>query len=107
MKTITGTWLRPDGTPAANATLLLKLSADENSSGGQVGAGAQLSITLDNTGSIPAGTQILANDELTPAGSFYHAIVQDGTYGTLYRERLTIAGASPISLNSIVPTGTP
>jgi hypothetical protein len=68
---------------------------------------ALISIVLDLTGSIPAGTQVWANDELSPANTFYHLTVQDGTSGTAYRERLTIAGNSPINLNSIVPTGTP
>ena len=106
MKTIQGTWLREDGTPAAGAILTLKLSQDASSSSGQIMT-ALLSITLDNTGSIPAGTQVWACDELQPAGLFYHATIQDGTSGTAYRERLVIAGNSPINLNSLVPTGTP
>ncbi len=106
MKQISGSFLREDGSPAAGATLTLKLSQDASSPSGQVMA-ALISIILDSTGSIPAGTQIWANDELSPATTFYHATVQDGTSGTAYMERLTIAGNSPINLNSIVPTGTP
>ena len=108
MKTITGTWLHADGTPAAGGLLTLLLSQDANLSagGGQVEKAA-IAITLDSTGSIPAGTQILANDELLPSGTFYHVIVTDSTFGTSYRERLTIAGNSPINLNSLVPTNTP
>jgi len=106
MKQITGTWLREDGTPAAGATLTLKLSQDASSPSGQIMA-ALISILLDSTGSIPAGTQIWANDELQPSITSYHTTVQDGTSGTAYRERLVIAGNSPISLNAIVPSGTP
>jgi len=106
MKTITGSFLREDGTPAAGATLTLKLSQDASSPSGQIMA-ALISITLDQNGAIPVGTQIWANDELQPPGTVYHVTVQDGTSGTAYKERLTIAGASPISLNSLVPTGTP
>lgn len=106
MKTIQGTWLREDGSPASGATLTLKLSQDASSPSGQIMA-ALIAITLDSTGSIPAGTQIWACDELQPSGLFYHATIQDGTSGTAYRERLVIAGNSPISLNAIVPSGTP
>ena len=106
MKTIQGTWLREDGSPAAGATLTLKLNQDASSPTGQIMA-ALISIVLDSTGSIPSGTQIWCNDELLPATTFYHATIQDGTSGTAYRERLVIAGSSPISLNSLVPTGTP
>ena len=106
MKQISGTFLREDGSPAAGATLTLKLSQDASSPSGQVMA-ALISLLLDQTGSIPSGTQVWANDELSPATTFYHLTVQDGSSGTAYRERLTIAGASPINLNSLVPTGTP
>lgn len=106
MKTITGSFLREDGTPAAGAILTLKLSQDASSSAGQI-MQAQLSITLDQNGAIPSATQIWANDELQPVGTYYHVTVTDGTYGTAYKERLTIAGVSPISLNNLVPTGTP
>jgi len=106
VKQISGTFLREDGSPAAGATLTLKLNQDASSPSGQVMA-ALISIVLDQTGSIPAGTQVWANDELSPATTFYHATVQDGTSGTAYRERLVIAGNSPISLNAIVPSGTP
>ena len=106
MKQISGTFLREDGSPAAGATLTLKLNQDASSPSGQVMA-ALISILLDSTGSIPAGTQVWANDELSPATTFYHVTVQDGTSGTAYRERLTIAGNSPINLSSLVPTGTP
>ena len=106
MKQISGTFLREDGSPASGAILTLKLSQDASSPSGQILA-ALISIVLDQTGSIPAGTQIWACDELQPSGLFYHATVQDGTSGTAYRERLVIAGNSPINLNSIVPTGTP
>lgn len=106
MKQITGTWLREDGSPASGAILTLKLNQDASSPSSQIMA-ALISIVLDSTGSIPANTQVWANDELSPTTTFYHLTVQDGTSGTAYRERLTITGNSPINLNSLVPTGTP
>jgi hypothetical protein len=106
VKQISGTFLREDGSPASGATLTLKLNQDASSPSGQIMA-ALISIVLDSTGNIPSGTQIWCNDELSPATTFYHATVQDGSSGTAYRERLVIAGNSPINLNSIVPAGTP
>lgn len=106
MKTITGAFLRPDGSPAANAKLLLKLSQDASSPNGQIEA-SQVTVQLDVNGNIPANTQVWANDELQPAGTFYHVVLADNTFGTTYKERLTISGNSPININTLVPTGTP
>ena len=104
MKTIIGQFLRPDGSPAAGATLYLLLSQDAvATSPMETITHARIPITLDANGNIPAGTVIWANDELLPVGTYFHVVVIDGTYGKCFDERLTISGASPINLNAIAP----
>jgi len=97
----------PDGTIAANGRLLLSLSQNAmiTSGGGQVYSTIPVVIDLDATGKIPAGTQIWANDELTPTGTTYLANLQDkfatrlDTLGSW-----SIAGASPIDVSQIAPS---
>lgn len=104
MKTITGQFLRPDGTPAANATLYLLLSQDVvATSPMETIVHARIPITLDANGNIPVGTQVWCNDEVQPNGTYYHVVVVDGSYGKCFDKRLVIAGASPVNINSLVP----
>ena len=104
MKTITGQFLRPDGSVAAGATLFLLLSQDAvASSPMETITHARVSITLDANGNIPGGTTIFANDELLPAGTYYHVVVVDPSFGKCFDERLTIAGASPINISLVPP----
>jgi hypothetical protein len=104
MKTITGTFVRPDGSPAANAILELLLSQDAvTTSPMAVLVHGRIPIQLDANGSIPAGTQIAAVDEILPVGCYYRVVVLDPVYGKCYDERLFIQGASPISISSLVP----
>ncbi len=104
MKTIQGKFSRADGTPAVNGVLSFLLSQDAvNPSVGFV-EHTLLQITLDNTGAIPAGTQIFANDELLPATTWYHLTLNDGENGIVYDEHIFITGDSPINLNLIPPT---
>ncbi|SRR6266849_1114128 len=104
MKTIIGSFTRPDGSPAANATLYLLLSQDVvASSPMQVILHARVAFTLDANGNVPPGTQWLANDEVNPQGTFTHLTVVDLVYGKIYDERLVVQGPSPINLASLVP----
>ena len=103
MKTIIGTFVRPDGTVASGATLTLLISQDAVASGQGVIEHAPVTVTLDDTGSIPADTTIWANDELLPSGTYYVVSVKDQDYGQIYFERLTISGFSPIDLSTIAP----
>lgn len=104
MKTITGQWKFPDGSAAANAILYLQLSQDAVVVGQNQVAPRVLAIALDGTGSIPANTQIFANDELNPEGTVYIVSVIAPGGGKIYGPDLyNIAGASPINLNNSIP----
>lgn len=108
MKTITSSvaFQGPSGTVAAKGYLLLSLSQNAKiiSGGGQVYSNLPIIIQLDANGLIPAGTQIFANDELTPTTT-YLVDLQDvnrsrlDTLGAWY-----ISGASPIDVSQQTPT---
>lgn len=102
MKTITGTFRHPDGAPASKEIVVFTLSQDAMI----IGNGAQveplpIKIQLDANGAIPAGTQILANDELHPDGTYYHVRI---TSGNGYYEQFQLIGSSPININALVPS---
>lgn len=64
------------GGPVANGSVVLTLSnpsATITATGGA--ATPQYTINLDANGNIPTGTQVLGNNELSPAGTFYTAQV--------------------------------
>lgn len=104
MKTITGSFARPDGSPAANATLYLLLSQDVvASSPMEVIVHARFSVQLDSNGNIPAGTQFWCNDEVNPQGTFTHVVCVDPVFGKCFDERLVLQGASPVNIASLVP----
>jgi hypothetical protein len=105
-KTITGTWNYPNGQPAAGAILTLQLSQDGEGPSSQL-LHVPVKITLDNTGSIPAGMGVFANDQIQPAGTYYIVSVKDPVFGQVYFERLSISGTSPINLNALVPASKP
>jgi hypothetical protein len=104
MKVIQGTFLRPDGSPAAGALLEFLLShAATNASVGHV-LHSLFTVTLDGTGSVPPATQIWCNDELVGPGGVattYRVVVKDPTFGTVFDEIMSITGQSPINLNAI------
>ncbi len=60
-------------------------------------------IELDSDGRIPDGTEIVGNDELTPAGTAYHMSVYDCRLGYLkqYSGWIRITGDEPIDLSAI------
>jgi hypothetical protein len=104
VKTITGTFLLPDGTPAVRAVLELALSKSATVIANSAAAPQLVCITLDGTGSIPAGTQIYANDELSPAGTTYTLhVINDGAQVLYGPESFPLTGASPIAINSHTP----
>jgi hypothetical protein len=113
MKTITGSFKNQYGDePAAGWTLTLRPSqaAVETATGTEVGEEKwnMIQIQLDENGSIPPDTRIVANDEMTPAGTFYHISVsrmneRHGNATFSFEEYLRIVGVSPIDLNSLIP----
>lgn len=105
MKVISGNWQDASGTPVSNGRLFLRLSQDATAiSTGQI-APSLVSIPLDINGNIPANTKIWANDELSPTGTTYTASVLAQGGGLVWgAESLSITGASPINLNTLVPT---
>lgn len=105
MKTIQGTFQFPDGSPAINAVLYLKLSQDAVAFGTSQIAPRVITVTLDGSGQIPGGTSIYANDELTPFGTVYIASVIAPGGGLIYGpELIAIIGPSPINFNNLTPT---
>jgi hypothetical protein len=105
MKTITGTFLKPDGTAVANGRLVLRLPYAATVIATAQVAPTLLSFTLDASGTLGAGVQIYANDELTPSGTYYNMSVRDVNDVSVSREaRVQLSGSSPINLNLAVPT---
>lgn len=84
-------------------TLDLSQPARVTSGGGQV-APLRVSVTLDSTGKIPAGTLIWGNDQLTPSGTTYHLRVFNSN-GLLASDIgvVIIQGASPVDLSQLTP----
>jgi hypothetical protein len=109
LKEVYGTFLRPDGTPAANAILTLTLSQDcvEADGTGIVGH-YPVVVELDENGSIPfsgslEGMLFQTNDTVLPAGTYTTVSLVDPVFGRIFHEHLVIAGNSPINLAEIVP----
>ncbi len=72
--------------------------------GGQV-APTRVTATLDSSGDMPSAFTILANDELTPSGTFYLTTVFDSNGARVFGpERWVFSGASPIDLDTMTPT---
>jgi hypothetical protein len=109
MKDVFGAFKLPNGQPAAGATLTLLISQDCIASDGSGEIGRYpISVTLDAEGNIPTSTSLegmplQANDEILPAGTTYFVTLRDPVFGMIYKERLTIAGTSPINLALIAP----
>jgi len=103
VKTITGSFKLENDEPAAEGILSLWLSQDAKviSTRTEVKGDRKIEIQLDENGAIPAGTEILANDELRPAGTYYTIDVWHGNGGTFYRGWIKIVGPSPIDLTAI------
>lgn len=106
MKTITGTWVDPGGNAIAFGIISLKLNQDATVVSTNQIAPRIIQFTLTSAGAIPANTQIWANDEISPNGTFYALTIMEQGGGVIYGpEYFTIAGASPININTLVPTG--
>lgn len=103
MKTIEGRfrWNELYAPAAADAVLLLRLSQGARLKlGGRRIESKVIEIQLDNRGRIPRGTKVIANDELKPSGTYYHAQVVDGDqyFVCAYDRQIRIVGPSPIDL---------
>jgi hypothetical protein len=86
--------------------LFFSLSADAAlaSTAGAV-APKVVQVSLNSAGSIPASTTIVANDELIPAGTQYSLVLNGPGGGKLWGPQIySISGASPINLNTLIPT---
>jgi hypothetical protein len=93
------------GTVVNGGTIEFVLSHDAMIiAGGQV-APTRVSATLDSSGDMPSAFTILANDELTPTGTFYLTTVFDSNGARVFGpERWVFSGASPIDLDTMTPT---
>lgn len=93
------------GTVVNGGTIEFVLSQDAMIiAGGQV-APTRVSATLDSSGDMPSAFTILANDELTPSGTFYLTTVFDSNGARVFGpERWVFSGASPIDLDTLTPT---
>jgi hypothetical protein len=93
------------GTVVNGGTIEFVLSHDAMIiAGGQV-APTRVTATLDSSGDMPSAFTILANDELTPTGTFYLTTVFDSNGARVFGpERWVFSGASPIDLDTLTPT---
>ena len=97
---ITGNWQYPDGSPVVG-TLYLRLSEDAVVAYTGDIAPRVVRVILEN-GQIPLNFSIYANDELSPAGTTYDLSVVVGG-GTVWSANdWSIAGPSPINLNTLI-----
>lgn len=104
MKVITGQWQYSDGTPAAGASVWLKLPQDAVALGTTQIAPQLVRKILDSTGSLPVNTLIWFTDELTPTGLTYTVSVVAPGGGLIWgAESVSITGNS-FNLNFAVPT---
>jgi len=100
-----GSFQDPVGAAVNAGTVEFVLSQDAAIiAGGQV-APTRVSAVLDANGDMPGGFTILANDELTPSGTFYLTTVFDSNGARVFGpERWVLSGASPIDLDTLIPT---
>lgn len=93
------------GTVVNAGTIEFVLSQDAMIiAGGQV-APTRVTATLDSSGDMPSAFTILANDELTPSGTFYLTTVFDSNGARVFGpERWVFSGSSPIDLDTMTPT---
>lgn len=92
------------GNPVASGHLVLTLSQNANVSGtAQVVRANPITIDLDSSGNA-ASTAIWGNDNLTPSGTTYNALVFDVGGGIVYGpETWSLTGAGPIDLSTVTP----
>jgi len=102
MKQVTGTFLRPDGTPAAGATVRFILSQNASCSAGLL-VHESVEVVLDENGTLGDNFELWCNDEIYTAGTFYNVTLKDPVYGPVLYENIVVAGASPISLQQLTP----
>lgn len=105
MKTITGKWVNLDSTPVSGGRVFFKLSQDAVALGATQVSTALISFNLDANGAIVAGSQLWANDELSPSGTTYQISVIAAGGGTVWgAENISLTGSSPININNAVPS---
>lgn len=106
---VNGSFADPAGNFVANGVLILKLSQDaRETTGGQV-APLKVLVPLDATGDVDDNegadpVTILANDELSPSGTWYRASVNDANGARVWGpQKWSLQGGSPIDLDGITP----
>lgn len=103
MKTIFGAWWQ-----GANGLLVLQLSKYALIGGTAKNAPRFYRIRLDGSGAIPAGQQIVANDQIMPEGTQYQATLYDTNSNVVFGpQMITICGPDPINLNQVISTPPP
>ena len=102
------------GLPLKNGSLLFELSHDEQETSttphGQVVGGLKRTIFLDNNGNVATGSQLWANDVMSPANSYYivKAFRQDGTLALKSPQYWQIPSSpNPFDLGTLVPANPP
>ena len=105
MKIITGgNFVYANGLPVSNGILTFQLLSNLTLSGGGQLSQQIVSFQLDANGNLPVGATILANDEISPAGSTYTVNLYASNGSLAYgAEQFAITGPSPINISNILP----
>ena len=106
-KSITGSFVLSNGSPVSNGTLYLQLSQNAvTTATPPVQVSSRIySIGLDINGSLPSGAARLANDELSPSGTYYKLTVNQAGGGRVYGPQfVTVTGTAPIVLTNFTPS---
>jgi hypothetical protein len=91
---------------AITGMLVLQLSQDALVSGTATVAPA-LPISIVVTAGQAAATPVWGNDNLTPSGTVYRAVLSDSSGAIVWGpENWSFTGAGPIELNTMIPTST-
>lgn len=106
MKLISGTFQNLDGTPVAGGRLFLRLSQDAVAVGATQVSSANISFSLDSTGSVPANTKCWFNDELSPANTTYTVSVIAAGGGLVWGAESVYINGSSFNLDNAIPTNT-
>lgn len=106
MKPITGNWQDARGNPASFGKLYGYLNQDAVALTANQIVPRQVYFQLDIQGALQDDAQIWANDELSPATTYYRFAVLDLGGGLIWGpEFLVLGGTGPIDFDTLVPTG--
>jgi hypothetical protein len=96
------------GTPLQNGFMLWQLSSDSKvtATGQQISSGQVCKIILDMVGNVAGIQSLIANGDLTPAGTLYFVRLFDYQGNSLWSspQRITIPSGATFDLGTFVPT---